>query len=260
MKFLDLAYSYRQIKTEYDSRLLEFLESGDYIMGSILDEFESKFSHFTDSKYCLGVGNGLDALRICLIAADVKPDSEVIVPAHTFIATWLAVSSIGAKPVPVDCTLTDYNIDYSLILDQVNDNTSAIVLTSIYGHPIDYAAASKIKDRVNIPIIEDAAQAHGASFHSIRTGSWADLTAWSFYPGKNLGAFGDGGAVTTSSQVLYERIKLLRNYGSTIKYTHEIQGLNSRLDPIQALALTLKLNYFSINHQSRVSMPDISMK
>lgn len=251
MKFLDLGSLYSQIKPDFLPELEEFLESGEFILGEKLTTFEESYAHSTDSKYCIGTSNGLDSLRLALMSLGVEPESEIIVPAHTFIATWLAASSLGAKLVPVDCELTTFNLDISQIYELITSKTKAIIITSMYGHPLNYDAVRKLKSDTNIPIIEDAAQAHCSSFRSTKTGSFCDLTAWSFYPGKNLGAFGDAGAITTNSESLYRKLLLLRNYGSDTKYVHETRGLNLRLDPLQALVLTHKLKYLPSWHERR---------
>lgn len=241
--FLDLRAAYLELKSEIDDAVSRSLLSGYYIGGPEVEAFEAEFATYCEAKYCAAVGNGLDALTLALRALDIKPGDEVIVPSNTFIATWLAVSQCGAIPVGVDPRPDTCNIDPERIEAAVTSRTRAIIAVHLYGQPADLDPILEVAHRHDLRVIEDAAQAHGARYKGRRIGSHSDAITWSFYPGKNLGAFGDGGAVTTNNAKIDERIKLLRNYGSKIKYAHEVQGVNSRLDPIQAAVLRVKLRH-----------------
>lgn len=239
--FLDLGAGYRELQEQLEPALLESLRSGWYIGGQDVEDFESDFASFTETKYCLGLGNGLDALRLALLAMEVGTGDEVIVPSNTFIATWLAVSQCGAIPVPVEPSEETYTIDPSKIEQAITSRTKVIIPVHLYGHPADLDAILTIARTYGLRVLEDAAQAHGARYKGRRIGGHGDAVAWSFYPGKNLGALGDAGAVSTNDAVIADRIRILRNYGSRAKYIHEVQGVNSRLDPVQAIALRVKL-------------------
>ena len=241
--FLDLQAAYRELKSELDEAVNRVLSSGAYILGEELERFEDEFAVYCDARYCVGVGNGLDALHLALLSLDVGPGDEVIVPSNTFIATWLAVSRCGATPVPVEPAGSTYNIDPDRIEAAISSRTKAIIAVHLYGHPADLDAIISIARRHRICVVEDAAQAHGARYKSKRIGAHGDVVAWSFYPGKNLGAIGDGGAVTTNSASVADRVRVLRNYGSRKKYLNEIKGFNSRLDPVQAAVLRVKLRH-----------------
>lgn len=243
--FLDLKTTQSVIRTELLGAVTNVINSGSYILGSEVEQFEKEFSQYTQSDFCVGVGNGLDALCIGLIALGVGPGDEVIVPASTFIATWLAVSRIGAKIVPVDVTLSSGGVNLSMIENLITKRTKAVIVVHLYGFPVDLDAVIKLAKKHNIYVIEDAAQAHGAMYKNKMIGSHSDIVTWSFYPGKNLGALGDGGAITTNNEFLSTRIKSLRNYGSIEKYTHNEMGLNSRLDEMQAAILRVKLKYLN---------------
>lgn len=241
--FLDLQPAYRELKPEIDAAVTRVLESGQYILGEDVEVFEKEFSAYVDAAQCVGVGNGLDALTLGLRAIEVGCGDEVIVPANTYIATWLAVNAVGAKPVAVEPEEDTYNIDPSCIEAAISAKTKAIIPVHLYGHPADLDPILALAKKHRLWVLEDAAQAHGARYKGRRIGAHGDLVAWSFYPGKNLGAFGDGGAVTTNNRELAQRIAMLRNYGSLKKYKHEIRGANSRLDPLQAAILRVKLKY-----------------
>lgn len=242
--FLDLKAAYQELKDELDACVQRVISSGWYILGEELEAFESAFAAYCGTKYCVGVGNGLDALHLVLRAYDIGHGDEVLVPSHTFIATWLAVTFAGAKPVAVDIADDDtYNISPNLIESRITPRTKAIVPVHLYGRPSDMAPINRLASQYGLRVIEDAAQAHGAVYQGRRAGSLGDAAAFSFYPGKNLGALGDGGAVTTNDAELAERLRRLRNYGSSKKYVHEVIGMNSRLDPIQAAVLNVKLRH-----------------
>ncbi|MEW6600578.1 MAG: DegT/DnrJ/EryC1/StrS family aminotransferase [Nitrospirota bacterium] len=249
--FLDLKASYKELKTELDAAYLHVMESGHYILGSEVGEFEREYSGYCMTKHCIGAGNGLDALHLILRAMGIGPGDEVIVPAHTFIATWLAVTYAGAVPVPVEPDIQTYNIDPGLIEAAVTDRTRAIIAVYLYGQPADMAPILEIASRHRLKVIEDAAQAHGALYRGRKTGGLGDAAGFSFYPAKNLGAFGDGGAITCDDDELAERLVLLRNYGSARKYVHDLAGFNSRLDELQAALLRVKLKYLDEFNRSR---------
>ena len=243
IKFLDLGETYSELKAEIDTSIKRVLKSGLYIGGREVDLFESEYATYCNASYCTAVGNGLDALFLALKAMEVGPGDEVIVPANTYIATWLAVTACGATPVPVEPLEDTHNINPELIEEKICVKTKCILPVHLYGQPADLDSIIKIAKKHNLYVLEDAAQAHGAEYRGKKIGSHGDIVAWSFYPGKNLGAFGDGGAITTNNNELAEKIKLLRNYGSREKYVNEEIGFNSRLDPIQAAILRVKLSY-----------------
>lgn len=241
--FLDLRATYIELKQEIDEAVARTLASGYYIGGPEVEAFEAEFATFCEAQHCVAVGNGLDAITLALRALGIGPGDEVIVPSNTFIATWLAVSQCGATPIGVEPDPATQNIDCNQIQAAITPRTRAIIAVHLYGQPADLDPILAIARAHDLRVIEDAAQAHGARYKGRRIGSHSDAVTWSFYPGKNLGAFGDGGAVTTQSAQLCERLKLLRNYGSKVKYAHEVQGVNSRLDPLQAAVLRVKLKH-----------------
>ncbi|MBX9630135.1 MAG: DegT/DnrJ/EryC1/StrS family aminotransferase [Burkholderiales bacterium] len=231
------------IRSELDTAWQRVLARGQFVMGDELAAFEEEFARYCEAPHCIGVGNGLDALTLILRALDIGPGDEVIVPSMTFIATWLAVSEAGAVPVPVDPTEGGFNIDPRGVEARITPRTRAIMPVHLYGQPADMTALAEIARRHGLALIEDAAQAHGARHAGRRVGSLGTAAGFSFYPGKNLGALGDGGAVVTTDRALAERVRRLRNYGSSRKYVHEEQGVNSRLDELQAALLRVKLRH-----------------
>lgn len=241
--FLDLKAAYHALAKELDEAVLRASRSGWYIGGPEVETFEAAFADYTQAQHCVGVGNGLDALTLALRALEVGPGDEVIVPSHTFIATWLAVSAVGATPVPVEPVSGQYVITAEDIAPHITSRTKVIMPVHLYGMPADMPAICALAKQHGLFVVEDAAQAHGATIHGQRIGSHGDVVAWSFYPGKNLGALGDGGAVTTQNPALAKRIRQLGNYGSAVKYYNDELGVNSRLDPIQAAVLAVKLKY-----------------
>ena len=241
IEFLNLKKVNQPYEAEIKLAMQRVLDSGWFILGQETEHFEHEFAAYCEVKHCIGVGNGLDALSLILRAYDIGPGDEVIVPSNTFIATWLAVTHVGATPVPVEPDERTYNIDPALIEAAITPRTRAIIPVHLYGQPADMAPIIDIARRHNLRVIEDAAQAHGARYHGRRTGGLGDAAGFSFYPGKNLGALGDGGAVTTNDEQLAAKIRKLRSYGSTVKYNHELLGVNSRLDEIQAAILRVKL-------------------
>lgn len=239
--FLDITSAHAEIQDQLDEAVLRVARSGYFILGPEVDAFEADFARFTGAPHCLGTGNGLDALVLALRAMGVGPGDEVIVPANTYIATWLAVSFCGATIVPVEPLETTHNIDPDAVAAAITPRTRVIIPVHLYGQPADMDPLLKLADRHGLHLLEDAAQAHGARYKGRRIGSFGEAACWSFYPGKNLGALGDGGGFTTTSPALAERVSMLRNYGSAVKYEHALAGQNSRLDPIQAAALQVKL-------------------
>jgi len=220
----------------------EFMRSGWYILGNKVSEFESSFAEYCGVKYCVGLASGLDALILALDALNLPKNSEVIVPSNTYIATILAIVRNGLKPVLVEPDINTYNIDTSKIAASISKNTSAIMLVHLYGQSCDMGTICKIAEKHNLRIIEDAAQAHGAEFNGQKVGSFG-IGCFSFYPTKNLGAMGDAGCLTTNDEEIYNKVKSLRNYGSSIKYYNQMIGYNSRLDELQAAILSIKLEY-----------------
>lgn len=241
--FLDLRAAYLELKEEIDAAVARVLDSGFFLLGKELQAFEREFAEHVGVKYCVGLGSGLDALRITLHSLGVGPGDEVLVPANTYIATWLAVSYVGATPVPVEPDERTYNIDPKKVEAAITGRTKGIIPVHLYGQPADMGAILHIARQRKLWVVEDAAQAHGARYKGTAVGSLGDAAGWSFYPGKNLGALGDAGAVTTNDEQLADRIRVLRNYGSRIKYFNEVKGFNSRLDEIQAAVLRVKLRH-----------------
>lgn len=241
--FVDLATQYRSIKAETDAAVLRVFERGEFILGQDVTAFEQEFAAYCETSHCVGVANGTDALKLALQACGIGPGDEVISAAHTFIATTLAITECGATPVLVDCDPDDYLIDVSTIEAAITPKTRAILPVHLYGQCADMDAIMKIARKHNLVVIEDACQSHGARYKGKRAGSIGDIAGFSFYPGKNLGAYGDGGAITTNRADLAERVKLLRNYGQRVKYQHDVKGGNSRLDSAQAAVLRVKLKH-----------------
>ncbi len=239
--FLDLKAAYLELQPELDAAIKRVLDSGWYILGEEVDAFEQEYAAYCEAKHCVSVANGLDALHLALLALGVGPGDEVIVPSNTYIATWLAVSQCGATPIPVEPDAATYNIDPARIEAAITPRTKVILPVHLYGQPADMDPILAIARKHGLKVLEDGAQAHGARYKGKRIGAHGDVVAWSFYPGKNLGAYGDGGAITTDDAEIAERIRVLRNYGSRVKYVNDVRGFNSRLDPIHAAALRVKL-------------------
>lgn len=239
--FLDLGAAYRELKSEIDQAVSRVLASGWYILGPEVESFESDWAAYCGSQHAVGVANGLDALILALRALDVGPGDEVIVPSNTYIATWLAVAAVGAKPVPVEPDEATHNLNPTLLAGALSPRTRVILPVHLYGQPADLDPILSFARAHGLAVVEDAAQAHGARYKGQRIGAHGDVVCWSFYPGKNLGALGDGGAVTTNRADLADRIRVMANYGSRRKYFNEVAGVNSRLDPIQAAVLGVKL-------------------
>jgi dTDP-4-amino-4,6-dideoxygalactose transaminase len=249
--FLDLG----AINAELDAELVEattrVVRSGWYVLGPEVEAFEAAFAQYTGARHCIGVGSGLDALALALDAAGVGPGDEVVVPAHTFVATWLAVTRTGATPVGADADPATGLVDPDAVARAITPRTRAIVPVHLYGQTADLHALQQLADAHGLTVVDDAAQAHGAEHRGRRIGALTDATAWSFYPGKNLGALGDGGAITTDDDALADRLRMLRNYGSRQKYVHEVAGTNSRLDELQAAVLTVKLGHLDAANAAR---------
>ena len=254
--FLSLKRLNEEIESEINRGVNEVVESGWYIRGAKVELFEHSFATYCGTQYCIGVGNGLDALELILRGYDIGPGDEVIVPSNTYIATWLAVSKVGAIPVPVEPTINTFNIDGRHIESALTRNTKAIIAVHLYGLPADMDMINEIAKNRNIKVIEDAAQAHGAVYMGKRDGSLGDAAGFSFYPTKNLGCLGDGGAVVTSDMMLAKRIRYLANYGSSERYVNDEKGMNSRLDEIQAAILLVKLNKLDQWNALRQSIAD----
>jgi dTDP-4-amino-4,6-dideoxygalactose transaminase len=241
--FLELRQTYLEIKDELDAAYHRVMDSGWYILGKEVEAFEAEFAAYCGTKHCVGVGNGLEALELVLRVYGIGPGDEVIVPANTYIATWLAVSTVGATVVPVEPDHGTYNINPGCIEAAISPKTKAVLPVHLYGQPADMRSINEIARRHGLKVIEDAAQAHGARYLDRRAGNLGDAAGWSFYPTKNLGAYGDAGAVTTNDDELAGRVRLLRNYGSNRKYYNDEQGINSRLDELQAALLRVRLQH-----------------
>ena len=251
IKFLDLKNINAQHRNQLVSAFQRVLDSGQYILGDQVSLFEEKFAKYCGTKKCVGVGNGLDALSLILSGYGIGGGDEVLVPSNTYIASWLSITQSGASVVPVEPISATYNIDPERIEAKITKNTKAIMVVHLYGQPADMLPILAIAKKYGLKVIEDAAQAHGAHYNGIKVGNLGDAAAFSFYPGKNLGGLGDGGAVTTNDIELAERISSLRNYGSKIKYVNEYQGVNSRLDELQAAFLIEKLKFLDSENSAR---------
>lgn len=252
--FLDLKAINLQYKDDLRAAFDRVLESGWYISGNEVSAFESEFADYCSAKHAVGVSNGLDALHLILRAMEIGEGHEVIVPSNTFIATWLAVSYAGARPIPVEPLSDTFNMDPAKIEAAITPRTRAIMAVHLYGQPADMDAINLIAKKHGLKVIEDAAQAHGATYKGRKAGSLGDAAGFSFYPGKNLGALGDAGAVTSNDTGLIEKIRVLANYGSRVKYQHTEQGYNCRLDEIQAAFLRAKLKHIRDENSRRTEI------
>lgn len=251
IKFLDLHKINSRFQEKINCEIKEVLDSGWYIHGKKNEEFVKNYSNYCGVKYCLGVANGLDGLRIMLKASGLKQDDEVIVPANTYIATILAISDNGYRPILVEPDIETYNIDPKLIEDKITPKTRAIMVVHLYGQAAPMEEIYTIAKKYNLIVFEDAAQAHGATLNGKKVGSLSKAAAFSFYPGKNLGCLGDGGCITTNDEELYYKMQALSNYGSHKKYHNIYKGFNSRLDEIQAAILNVKLAFLDQDNQER---------
>ena len=259
-EFFDLISVNDASKSELTAAFNRVLESGWYVLGNEVNRFESEFANFCEVENCVGVGNCLDALQFILQGFGIGSGDEVIVPSNTYIATWLAVSNVGAIPVPVEPRIETYNIDPSRIQDSITSRTKAIIVVHLYGQPCDMDAVNEIGEKFGLKVIEDSAQAHGARYKGRRVGGLGNASGFSFYPSKNLGALGDGGAVTTNNPALANKINLLRNYGSKTKYQNEVKGFNSRLDELQAAFLIEKLKVLDKQNEERRKIASIYLE
>lgn len=251
IKFLDLFKINEVYRTKIAEEIEGVLDSGWYISGSRNDEFCDKFAKYCGTTFALGVANGLDALNLIISAYGFGREDEIIVPANTYIASILAISQNNCTPVLVEPEISTYNIDVNKIEEKITEKTKAIMVVHLYGRAVDMEKVQLLAQKYDLKIIEDCAQAHGAKYKGKRVGNLGHAAAFSFYPGKNLGALGDGGAITTNDQELYEKIKCIANYGSNIKYHNEYKGVNSRLDELQAAVLDVKLDYLDEDNSKR---------
>lgn len=260
IQFLDLKSINSRLRPELIAALESVLDSGWWILGKETEAFEAEFADYCQAQHCVGVGNGLEAMHLVLRAWGIGPGDEVLVPSNTYIATWLAVSEAGARPIPVEPDLATCNMDPERIEEAITPRTKAIIPVHLYGQAAAMGPIMEIAARYGLKVVEDGAQAHGARFQGRRVGSLGDAAAFSFYPGKNLGALGDGGAVTTSDPELARRLRALRNYGSQQKYHNEVRGYNSRLDELQSAFLRAKLPLLDQDNERRVQLASIYMQ
>lgn len=255
--FLDFYKLNKPFENEFKEELSALVERSWYILGEKVENFEKEYALFSNTDFCVGVANGLDALVLCLKALEIKEGDEVIVPSNTYIASWLAVTLVGAKVVPVEPILFTGNIDPEKINAKITDRTKAVMAVNLYGQSAELHKISKICQENSIYLIEDNAQSQGATCLDKPTGSFGIINATSFYPGKNLGALGDAGAITTDNKLLNEKAKTLRNYGSKIKYENKVIGVNSRLDELQAAFLSIKLRSLAYQNSLRIKNAEI---
>lgn len=241
--FQDFRAPYCELKEELDVVYHRFMESGWLVLGKETSAFEEEYAAYCQAAHCVGISNGLEALHLALRAIDCGPGDEVIVPSNTYIATWLAVSQVGAKPVPVEPDPTTFNIDPARVEEAITPQTKVIMAVNLYGQPCDYDALGAIAKKHGLRFAIDNAQAHGCRYKGKVVGALADIECHSFYPSKNLGAFGEAGAVTTNDSELADRIRVLRNYGSRVRYHNELPGYNARIDELQAGFLRVKLRH-----------------
>jgi dTDP-3-amino-3,4,6-trideoxy-alpha-D-glucose transaminase len=258
--FLDLAAAHRELRAPIDAAIARVLERGGFVLGHEVDAFESEWAEFAQATHAVTVGNGLDALTLGLRALGIGPGDDVLVPATTFIATWLAVSAVGARPVPVEPSPGTWNLDPARLAAALTSRTRAVLPVHLYGQPADLDPILAFARSHGLRVLEDAAQAHGARYRGRRIGAHADAVAWSFYPAKNLGALGDGGAVTTNDATVANAIRELRNYGGRAKYDHRVRGVNSRLDEVQAAVLRVKLRVLDAWNDRRAAIARIYLE
>ena len=252
VEFSPVQKSYTEIKSKIDHVVLKHLEQGPYVGGNAVTEFEKKWAAYCDAEFAVGVGNGLDALTLSLRALGVGSNDEVIVPSNTYIASWLAVSNCGAKIIPVEPNPNSHNIEAVDIEKKISAKTKVIMPVHLYGAPTQINEIIALAKKYDIFVVEDAAQAHGAAIENKKIGSHGDIVCWSFYPTKNLGAFGDAGAITTNDSNLANKVRILGNYGSSEKYKNDVIGCNSRLDPLQAAILSVKLDCLDSWNEKRI--------
>ena len=254
VKFLDLHKQYLSIKGEIDTAMADAIARSAFIGGSYVERFEEEFAQFQQADYCIGVGNGTDALEIAIEALALPKGSEIIVPANSFIASAEAVTRSGCRVVFCDCDPDNYTISLDDLNARISPKTSAIIAVHLCGHPCDMDGVLKISKENNLKVIEDCAQAHGAEFRGKRVGAIGDIGTFSFYPGKNLGAYGDGGAIVTNDEVLAKKSRMIANHGRVEKYNHEFEGRNSRLDSLQASVLSVKLKHLEAWTENRIAL------
>jgi dTDP-4-amino-4,6-dideoxygalactose transaminase len=254
--FLDLGAAYEELREEIDLAYRRVMDSGWYVLGEELEEFEHEWAAYCCVKHCVGVANGLDALHLTLRAMGVGAGDEVVVPSNTYIATWLAVSACGANPVAADPAPGSFTLTAESVDAVLTPRTKAVIPVHLYGFPADMDSIVELAHGRGVRVLEDAAQSHGATYKMRKCGGLGDAAAFSFYPGKNLGAFGDAGALTTDDDEIADRVRLLRNYGSRVKYQNETRGANSRLDPLQAAFLRVKLRHLDEWNARRAEVAD----
>ncbi|MFC5289088.1 DegT/DnrJ/EryC1/StrS family aminotransferase [Actinokineospora guangxiensis] len=254
--FLDLRAPYAELRAEIDAATARVLASGWYLLGPETEAFEAEFADYCGAEHCVSVASGGDALELVLRAWGIGPGDEVLVPGNTFIATWLAVTAVGARPVPVEPDLITHTVDTARLEAAITPRTRAVIPVHLYGQPADLAAVRAVAERHGLAVLEDAAQAPGATWAGGRIGARGSTVAFSFYPGKNLGSLGDSGAVVTSDPELAAKLRLLRNYGSQVKYHHEVAGKNSRTDELQAAVLRVKLAHLDAWNDRRGAVAD----
>ncbi|GAA4279504.1 DegT/DnrJ/EryC1/StrS family aminotransferase [Aquimarina mytili] len=255
IKFLDLQHQYKTIKNDIDVAIQNIISSSAFIGGEEIKKLEQNFASFQNAKHCIGVANGTDAIEIAIEALELPPNSEIIVPANSFIASSEAVTRSGHKVVFCDCNLENYTVSIGSLEEVITKKTKAIIAVHLYGHPCDMGALLEIAQKHDLKIIEDCAQAHGAEYKGKRVGAIGDIGTFSFYPGKNLGAYGDAGAIVTNDEELAIKCKMIANHGRIEKYNHVFEGRNSRLDNLQAAILNVKLNHLEnwTNHRIKIA-------
>ena len=240
---VDLQIQYQNLSQEINEKVIQVMKKGDFILGEDLKLFEEEFAKYCETKYAIGVASGADAIKLALLASGVGSGDEVITVANTFVATIEAIHQVGAKPVLIDINPENYNLDLNLVEKAITSKTKAIIPVHLYGQPVEMEPLQEIAKAHQLIIVEDACQAHGAKYKDKKTGSFGEISAFSFYPGKNLGAYGDGGMIVTNQENLAEKVKMLRNCGQREKYFHQMKGFNSRLDTLQAAILRVKLKH-----------------
>ena len=258
--FSTMSKMHKEIRKEMIEKFTNIYDKGWYICGNECNSFEEEFSKYIGTKYCIGVGNGLDALRLALLSLEIGEEDEVIVPSNTYIATALAVSYTGAKPILVDPDIDTYNLTSKGIEEAITKNTKAIIIVNLYGQSADMDEIMKIAKKHKLYVIEDCAQSHNSFYKGKKTGTFGDIGCFSFYPGKNLGALGDGGAVVTNNKKIADKIRAIANYGSLEKYKHIYKGINSRLDEMQAGFLRIKLKHLDKYTRERQKLAERYLK
>ncbi len=260
IKFLDLYKQYESIKSEIDHAIVSVIRDSAFIGGKYVSRFEEKFAEYQQSQYCVGVGNGTDALELAIEVLGLPPGSEIIVPANSFVASAEVVARTGHKIVFCDANPDDYTINIEDARSRITENTSAIIAVHLYGHPCDMDSLLELATEKRLRIIEDCAQAHGAEYKGKRVGTIGDIGAFSFYPGKNLGAYGDGGAIVTNDVAIAKKCRMIANHGRITKYNHEFEGRNSRLDGLQAAILNVKLKHLEEWTEHRISIANLYLE